>query len=302
MKEKDIIKKFENVIRETKNGVVSSIVLILGFNFIFNPVSIINPIGILTATSMLPIFSYIALSAIIRNLLNKTQFEKYEYQNSEKYKKIVEDFLNEHKYEINSISKDLKEKEKIDVIEDLIEINDKLIYKFDNLIEQIKDNELKSSFSLQALSFLRENKDYCEEIKNRYLDEIDDDVEKYKKNNKKLMNINLEIFKRENSIKDALKYGGKNILNSLKVMIIAKAILSYYFPTTFDLKDTTAMLQSFSIIVINGILDIPSFREKLKYRQTDYEGKIKMRNIKRIEKMIEQENSKYNSGNNVVYA
>ena len=302
LKEKDIIKKFGNFIKETTKGAIGSLTLVFAFDLIFCPLALLNPIGIITSASMIPIFAYIGLSAIIRNLFNKTSFERFEYQNSDEYKKQVEKFLSEHKVEMNSISKDLQIKEKTDNIEEVIEINERLISKFDELGKQIKDSELKSTFSLQTLSFFRENKDYCEELKNRYLDEIDDDVEKYKENNKKLMKINLEIFKRENSIKESLKYGGKNIFNSLKVMLVAKAILSYFFPETFNLKDINALLQSFSIIVINGILDIPSYKEKLKYKQTEYEGKVKMRNMKRIERIIDKENETYRSKPNVVYA
>ena len=59
-----------------------------------------------------PAVAYIGLSSIIRNLSNKTAFEQYQYQHSDEFKAIVQEFQDSHKEEY-VISKRYKKKKKI---------------------------------------------------------------------------------------------------------------------------------------------------------------------------------------------
>ena len=126
-----------------------------------------------------------------------------------------------------------------------------------------------------------------EKIKDDYLEERYDDKERYKENNKRLAKINLEIFKRGNSIKDAVKDAGKSIVSGTAIMVAAKAILAIVAPGTFSLTDFRSLLIPFMFLVINGIIDIPTYVNKLKYRETDYEGKVSVHELERIKKIIE---------------
>jgi hypothetical protein len=102
----------------------------------------------------------------------------------------------------------------------------------------------------------------------------------------------MEIFKRGNSIKEAIQNAGKNIINNAKVMLVAKAILACVAPGTFGINSARSILEPLAFAVINGIIDIPTYQNKLKFLETEYEGMVKVKNKERIEEIIAQKQGK----------
>lgn len=290
MKEKDILAKIKNMTTETVAG-ASSIASIIGVVSFLLPRALGIPFLLSSIVQSMPVIAYIGLAAIIRNLSNKTPFEQFEYQQSDEFKIILKEFNEKNKQCLSEVTKILKQKEDVTNNEDVVLINEQLIEKIDSLINNTNVRVIKDSYALQVLSFLRESKECCELIINDYMDEKNNDVEKYKEYNKKLSNIKFEIFKRGNSFKESFIDAGKGIYNNAKVMLIAKTILSFISPNVFSLN-SEAILKSFSFILINGLIDIPTYRNKLKFKETEYQGKIKVKNKKRIEEILNIETSK----------
>lgn len=290
MKEKDVLTKVKNMATETIAGATTIASIIGSISLLMQKVLGI-PFILSSLVQSIPIMAYIGLGSIIRNLSNKTPFEQYEYQQSDEFKAILKKFNEKNKECITEFAKILKQKEDMTSNEDIILINEQLIEKLDLLIKNTNVRAIKDSFALQALGFLRESKECCELIKNDYLEEKNNDIEKYKEYNKKLSNINFEIFKRGNSFKEAFVDAGKGIYNNTKVMLIAKLILSCISPEVFPLT-SASILRPFAFILINGIIDIPTYRNKLKFKETEYQGKIKAKNKKRIEEILKLKTSK----------
>ena len=216
--------------------------------------------------------------------------QQYQYQHSDEFKAIVQEFQDSHKEEICDIQKIQKEKEKLTDKNDIMNVNDELIKKLDKLIHDSNIEGIKMAFGLQALSALRENKSYCEQLKEAYLKEENNDLNEYKENNKRLMKYNIEIFKRGNSISSAVLHASKNAVNSMKVIALAKLILSIVSPNIFPLNNISSFIEPFAYSLINGLVDIPTYQNKLKYKETDYEGKVKLQNKERIEAILENQN------------
>ena len=289
MEEKDVINKVKKVGKEVLAGTTSAglIMIALGLSmqtFMGVPFTLSN----LVHAS--PAVAYIGLSSIIRNLSNKTAFEQYQYQHSDEFKAIVQEFQDSHKEEICDIQKIQKEKENLTDKNDIMSVNDELIKKLDKLIHDSNIEGIKMAFGLQALSALRENKSYCEQLKEAYLKEENNDLNEYKENNKRLMKYNIEIFKRGNSISSAVLHASKNAVNSMKVIALAKLILSIVSPNIFPLNNISSFIEPFAYSLINGLVDIPTYQNKLKYKETDYEGKVKLQNKERIEAILENQN------------
>lgn len=286
VKEKDIIQKAKNIVKETASG-VSGVAVTMGAIGLGLQALVGMPLTLSTFISAFPVAAYIGLASIIRNLSSKTPFEQYQYQQSEEYQNLVKKFYEENKDLILSIAKIVKEKESVTSVEAKITVNENFIAKIDEIIAIADIKGVRDVFALQALSSLRENKELCEQIKDEYLDEKNDDKEKYKLYCEKLRKINFEIFKRANSINDAIINSGKFIVKNTAVMAAAKAILSCIIPGYFPLTLSETILEPFAFSVINGLIDIPTYRNKLKYKETEYKGKIKAKNKKRIEEILE---------------
>lgn len=289
MKEHDVLTKVINVGKETLASISGSTAIIFGFQmYIYKMLGI--TLSLSMVSSLAPLLAYSGLASIIRNFTSKTGFEEYVYQQSDEYKAKVQDFMEQNKALIKEVAKLTKEKENLEDNEKLIELNENLIEYLDKLTKSTKIKGIKENFALQALTCFRENKDCCESIKNDYLNELSDDKEKYKLYNKKLMKINFEIFKRSNSLKEALKISTKNTGKNLAIIVVAKTILSQIAPSIFKVNGIESFIIPFAFAILNGIIDIPTFKKKLKYKETEYQGKIDAKNKKRIEEILSVNN------------
>lgn len=288
--ENDIGTKAKNVAKETVRGATSTFALVGGVGLAVQAIAGI-PLSLASIISVAPVLAYTCLSSIIRNVTGKTEFQNYLYHQSDDYKALVSSFTQMHQKEIQAIN-DLSKSKEGKNIEEKILINEELIKKLDALVDSTDVNGIKHVFQLQALSCFRENKEYREQIKDDYLEEKNDDKEKYVENNKKLAEINMEIFKRGNSIKEAIQNAGKNIVNNAKVMLVAKAILACVAPGTFGIHSARSILEPLAFAVVNGIIDIPTYQNKLKFLETEYEGIVKVKNKKRIEEILGEKQAK----------
>ena len=145
-----------------------------------------------------------------------------------------------------------------------------------------------------ALGFVRENKDICQKVIDDYLDEKNDDKEKYKLYQKKLSKINLELFKRGNSIKDALVFAGKQAGLSLAVMLIAKSLITVMAPnSTYALRNINSLVLPLILAITNGIVNIPSYSKKLKYQKTKEDKEIEPKDKNKFEKLFGQQKLEY---------
>jgi hypothetical protein len=236
--------------------------------------------------SVAPTTAYIGLSSLIRNAYSKTEFEMYQYMNSDEYKFLVQSFNEKHEKELKEIGKMLDGKIKIKDRESLIKTNSELMERFRALINETEVEGLKDTFKLQILDLLRENKDICESIKEDYEEERNNDHKLYADNNKRLAKINREIFVLGNSIKEAFKFAKDSTIKSAKVILIAKALLSAIAPAYFTIGGLAGLASPIAISAVNNLIDIPTYQNKLKFKPSAYTGKVKMKEKQRIEEII----------------
>ncbi len=288
LNKKDIITKTKNVLKETAIGSVEA----MGFIVIIGLIAPLvggMPFSLSIIAKSLPVIGYIGLSSIIRNCLTKTEFQQYQYYQSEEYKKYLEDFKKENQALLEELNNVLQEKQSLEKPEEQLEINNELIKITDEIISKIKDDGLRRTYEIMAFGFLRENKDICQKVIDEYLDEKNDNKEKYKEYQKKLSKINIELFKRGNSLKDALVYAGKQAGLSLAVMIIAKSLITIMAPNSaYALRNLNSLVIPLILAITNGIVSIPTYTNKLKYQETKEEKEIEPKDKKAFEKLFGQ--------------
>lgn len=288
LNKKDIITKAKNVLKETAIGSVEA----MGFIVIIGLIAPLvggMPFSLSIIAKSLPVIGYIGLSSIIRNCLTKTEFQQYQYYQSEEYKKYLEDFKKENQALLEELNNVLQEKQSLEKPEEQLEINNELIKITDEIISKIKDDGLRRTYEIMAFGFLRENKDICQKVIDEYLDEKNDNKEKYKEYQKKLSKINIELFKRGNSLKDALVYAGKQAGLSLAVMIIAKSLITVMAPNSaYALRNLNSLVIPLILAITNGIVSIPTYTNKLKYQETKEEKEIEPKDKKAFEKLFGQ--------------
>ena len=285
MREKDVIVKTKNAVKSTVIGVAGAATIALAAAGITSLV-LKQPFNWKVLMTVAPTAAYIGLSSLIRSAYSKTEFEMYQYMNSDEYKFLVQSFNEKHEKELKEIGMVLDGKIKIKDKESLIKVNSELMEKFRALINETDVEGLKDTFKLQILDLLRENKEICESIKEDYEEERNDDHKLYVENNKRLAKINREIFVLGNSIKEAFKFAKDSTIKSAKVILIAKALLTAIAPGYFSIGGLQGLASPIAISAVNNLIDIPTYQNKLKFKPSAYTGKVKMKEKQKIEEII----------------
>lgn len=284
--EKDLLTKVKNIGVETLRGTVET----TAFMAI---IALISPLfgGVGFSMSLLakalPVASYVGLTSIIRNTLSKTQFQQFQHYQSDEYKEYIKQFKEENKTVLAEFNSLLKEKSSCETTDEKITINEALISKLDEIASKVKDDGLRRTYKLQAYGFLKENKKLCQEEIDKYLDELSNDKEKYKKYQEKMAKINIESFKRGNSLGEAIKQAGKEAGLSLSVTIIAKAIMTLIEPGgTYSIKGIQSFVIPLFLALTNGVSSAISYSNKLKYMETEEEKEIKAKDKNKFDKLF----------------
>lgn len=284
--EKDLLTKVKNIGVETLRGTVET----TAFMAI---IALISPLfgGVGFSMSLLakalPVASYVGLTSIIRNTLSKTQFQQFQHYQSDEYKEYIKQFKEENKTVLAEFNSLLKEKSSCETTDEKITINEALISKLDEIASKVKDDGLRRTYKFQAYGFLKENKKLCQEEIDKYLDELSNDKEKYKKYQEKMAKINIESFKRGNSLGEAIKQAGKEAGLSLSVTIIAKAIMTLIEPGgTYSIKGIQSFVIPLFLALTNGVSSAISYSNKLKYMETEEEKEIKAKDKNKFDKLF----------------
>lgn len=288
MKEKDILKKVKQIVKDTAGGVTGvaliSIVIAVAVMCVTQvPITTGNLLSFIVNCS--PAAAYIGLSSLIRNLNNKTEFQQYLFKTSTVYQNLIKTFQIDNKDAIDNITR-MKQNAALLGGQEKINLNDEIISKINVLINKTDVMEIKEGFELDILSLLRENKDIREKIKDEYLEGINKDTELYKQNNNELKKLNIELFKKENSIKEAFKYSGVNLATSIPVILMSKAILAAIAPGSFEINGIGSLSTPILISMINGLLDIPTYHKKRKLSDTEYDERKDREEMEQIAQIL----------------
>ena len=285
MNKKDIIKKAKSVIKETALGTAETMAFMSVIALI--PLLFGGTVSLAFLASAIPVISYLGLSNIVRHSLTKTNFQEYQYYQSDKFKEYVKNFKEENKELLTEFNSLLESKEEQKTTEEKLQLNEQLISKLDEIASLIKDEGLRRTYELQAYGFMKENQKLCQEVIDDYLDGKNDDKKQYRAYQKKLAKINIELFKRGNSIKDALVFAGKQAGLSFAVTVITKALITLIAPhNAYSIKSLKSFIIPLCLAITNGIINIPTYSGKLKYYETREEKEIEPQNKDAFDKLF----------------
>ena len=283
---KDVLVKIKNILKEVGLGTITSAALLGGIGIAIQLTTGL-PVGTAMFSSLLPIMGYTALTSGMRNFSTETAFEQYEYFQSDEFKEYMEQFKEENKDILKEFEELLAEKPSCVTNEEKIQINEALIAKLDEIMKVIDIKAVRDTYGLQALGFMRENKELCQNIIDEYLDEKNDDVEKYKKYNQKLGKLNLQIFARENSLKDALKDAAKGVVKNTAIMVLAKAIVTAIVPSSsLAIHGINSFIIPVAMALTNGLIEIPTYSGKLRYKEPSENKKIDTKEEEKLRELF----------------
>ena len=285
----DIINKAKKVLKSTIMG--GGVALGLEAVMTYIMTGALSPA---TLIASLPVIGYIGISSIVRNMITKTNYQKFEYKASDEYKELIAKFPIEHKEEYDEIKKLLEEKQSSN---NPILINNKLIEIYDKRKNNTNLEEYAKAFKLEKHNLLLENKELYENQIDAYLN---DKVRLSKKEYQTLMKAKLKndiaIFESDNALKEAVKVAEKNTVMDTAVLVAARTIANFIIPG-YKFTSISDLLVPLAYMAINNVLGIITYNGKIK--ETKYNNKkVKVNNK---EKLMELAHTKKEE-NNLAYA
>ncbi len=287
MHEKDVVTKVKEFFQSTSIGLIGITATSLAIAGIGHALFGI-PITLQSIIASAPALAYVGLSGIVRALTTKTEFQQFQYYQTEEYKELVKQFEDENEELLQDIAKSLKERNAISDNKkyEQLQANDGIIEKYKELIKNAKLDGLKEGFRFQIYETLLDSKEICNDLKEDYEEERNDDKERYDEINKKLAKINRQIFVIGNSLEQALKTTKNSFIASTKVILVTKAILSAIAPEVFFTNGIKSFTEPIIINAINHAIQFPLYPNKIKFRKSGYTGKVKSNYLNNISNTI----------------
>ncbi len=287
MQEKDVITKVKDFFKGTTIGLIgiaaTSLLIAFAAHTLFG-----LPITLETIVASAPALAYVGLSGIVRALTTKTEFQQFQYYQTEEYKQLISQFEEDNKEALADIAKAVKERDSINENKkyEQLTANEGIIEKYQELIKKTKIDGLKEGFRFRIYETLLDSKELCNDLKEDYEEERSNDKERYDEINKKLAKINRQIFVIGNSLEQALKNTKESFIASTKIIVVTKAILSAIAPEVFFKDGIKSFAEPIIINAINHAIQFPLYPNKIKFRQTGYTGKVKSNYLSNITNTI----------------
>lgn len=261
----DVLNKIKNV----GNSVVTGGAISIAIQSILSIISG-QALTIPMLISELPVCAYIGISSIIRNMVTKTSYQEYAYKHSDKYIELINKSKEEFKPYFESVASLIQEKQDKKNISEIVEINNQIIAKYDQVRNNSKVEELSDALKLEKHNLLLENKKIMEDEIEKYVNNKKTiSVTEYQTLNKYYLQNNINLFESENAIKEGAKEGIKNLGMNAAILLAARVIASAIVPG-YKINDINSLLYALGIVSINDLIGIINYNGKL--TNTKYNG------------------------------
>ena len=285
MKKHDIIGKVKQAGINTATGGAIAVAISLAL------AAVTGGVSLATLAATIPSVSYIGLSSLLKSFTNKTTMEKLldSYDNKDKNAEELKEYIKKYIIANVELQESLKEFNSSKNVKEKANALNKLINDFEILIKNAPTDEIKYCIQNEQTGYMHELKKCYLKIRENYIhDKEKMTVSEFATLEKEITALNMKILENEYFLKDAVKDAAKNTGYSVAIMTIARMALSAAFPS-LAITSINDMLTPAAMVAISNILSIPSFKDKIPLKPSEYKDKImKMDKEKFKEKLREK--------------
>lgn len=231
-----------------------------------------HTISLKIISSLIPTISYVGLSNLFRNIY-KDKLSKEEMQSNTLTKETLLN-LKDYLVENTHLEELISSKEKNNDNNSLIEINEEILKEYNALKEKFPNKEITHLLAENTINIMEELKECYETKKLNYIKnkEILTPSE-FANLEKKILQLDIDLFKEENYLQEAGENAFKNIKINTVTMYLARLLLQSVFPT-LSFKNINDLVTPFFLVVLNNIVNIFNFKDKIKLKKSKYDGKV----------------------------
>lgn len=288
----NIFKEKYDVISKLKRSIwgIATSGLVVGSLSALSTVLTGGVLSVATLTSILPTISYIGLSNIIKTPFTDTMWTRFtkNYGNRDKNAKDFINFIDsnivDNKLFLDLLNKKVNTKDNYE----LSNINEELVNEFKNIIGNANNDEIRRILTFEKINTMMDLKKNYSKIKRDYLKDRNEMTKKeYSILNKKSLNLDIELFKENNFLKDVSEQTLKNLGITTGSMYLSRMILSPVF-SSLKMDSMIDVISPFVFSLINNVGNADSIREKIRIKQSVYnDQKIKLSNPELLKRLSE---------------
>lgn len=229
-------------------------------------------ITLASLAALIPTLSYIGLSNILRESVTESGFTKMinTFENKDEIFAAAKEFadkniVNNEKF-INLLlrKKDAKDNHELEVVNKL------LIKEYEEIISKAPTDIIRHALIGEKIGVMKELKDiYKSNEKDFIKDKQQMTTIEFAQLEKKILQLDIDIYKEENLIEDALKNAASKIKVNTATMYLARIVLSSVFPS-LSFETVADCLEPFFYIVLNNITNLGEFKKHIKLDETKY--------------------------------
>ncbi len=257
----NLLKILKDSLKNTalSGAVVSAITLILAATS--------GTISLAVLSSLVPTISYIGLSNIIRNFYkDKLAKDNPSFELNKENLTALKNYLvdDEHLRDlINQKNTPLDN-------EQAILLNEELIKEYQTIKEKFPNQDLSHIISQPLIKTMEDLKNCYEQKKYDYVkDKNNMTPQDFAVLEKKALQLDIDLFKEENYLKEAGENAFKNIKISTVTMYLARLLLQGIFPS-LSFKNINDLVTPFFLVVINNVVNMANYKDKIKLRPSKY--------------------------------
>lgn len=288
-----ILKEKMDVETKLKTTAVSTVISSLLVGAITVGVTAIAgaPLSIAALATAVPTICYCGLSGLIRMPFTETTWTKLIKSVDSKdvnQQKIIE-FIDKNVKNDKELAELIKRKSENPSEAELIDINNKLIAKYQNLVNTSPIPEMSKILTFEKINLMEEQKKIYENIKKEYVKSKREMTPmEFAELEKNLIAIDLGITKENAFLKEVLKESGKDLAISAGSSLAARAIMSAAFPQ-YAITNIANLATPLVMSTLGNVANMGNLKDKIRLEKESYD-KLKT-NLSR-EKIQELMNSK----------
>ena len=266
----DVIEKLKNTGISTVTSTAIALALGAGIT-----VASGGTLTVPTLATIVPIASYIGLSNILRMGITKTSWEEFlkDIEMSEEDKKTLKEFCEKNIKGNETLIRLVEESRKKLTLQELTENTEQIIQVEKEIEKQADVKATKYVMNAELLSKMNLLKACYEQQKKDYIkDKNSMTTQDFIKLEKKILELDGELFTRNNHPVETGKELGKNIALNTAMTYGARLCLSALFPE-YGIHSLTDMLIPGVISTLNSVTSIDQIKDKIKVRESKYVGK-----------------------------
>lgn len=238
--------------------------------------ALFGTVSLATLAGMIPTVCYIGLSNLIRAGFTPTAKEKLleTLSNKGEISRLAKEFAEENiiknerlLYLLKAKTNEKNEDNKISILEDLVK-------EYKKIINRASNEQIRNLLSCEVTGLLQELRDIYSKRQKSYMSGEDNQtISDFTSISKRILELDTEIFNRENYLVDSLKNAGTKVVLNTSTMFFSRMILSSIFPS-LAINSINDMISPFLFTLLSNINNIDEYKKHINVIKSNYTEQV----------------------------